>query len=293
MLDIAEQIKSGRLVAPGSREPLELHIENCTLVARDTRQPFRLLNGRVPVLLRDESWAEAYVAEASQMLTEYEDANITDIAPSRRKKKSVSIYAKRANRAELAVLDAIPDGALCLSVGGGPGRAHPSLCNVNIGPFPNVDVVGDAHELPYADNSVDAIYCSAVIEHLHTPEQAVKEMFRVMKSGGRLFASTPFVFVYHGYPHHYQNYTLTGHQHLFERCGFRVAESGVSTGPAHAVTLIVDQFIRNHTRGISRWAFKRLWRMAVPMIRRVDDRDEPDSNAHLLAANTYVVAEKP
>ena len=63
-------------------------------------------------------------------------------------------------------------------------REHPSLVNVNIGPFPNVDVVADAHHLPYADASVDAIFCEAVLEHLAQPHEAVKEMFRVLPARG-------------------------------------------------------------------------------------------------------------
>lgn len=293
MLDISQQIKSGRLVSPVSHEPLELIPEGGALVAKYSGRVFRLLNGRVPILLSDEEWAERYVAEASRMLAEYENAEATAAAPPGNKGRKRSVYAEKASAAARGLLDALPDAALCLSIGGGPGRVHPKLCNLNIGPFQNVDVVGDAHELPYADESVDAIYCGAVIEHLHTPDQAVREMFRVMKPKARLFASTPFIFVYHGYPHHYQNYTLTGHKHLFGRHGFDIVEAGVSAGPAFAVTQVVDQFIRHYMSGSSRWIFKRLWRMAVPVIRRVDNRDKLDENAHLLASNTYLVAEKP
>jgi ubiquinone/menaquinone biosynthesis C-methylase UbiE len=57
--------------------------------------------------------------------------------------------------------------------------------NVNIGPFPKVDVVADAHLLPYADGSVDAIFCEAVLEHLAEPGQSVREMHRVLRRGGK------------------------------------------------------------------------------------------------------------
>ena len=67
-------------------------------------------------------------------------------------------------------------------------REHPSLVNVNIGPFANVDVVADAHHLPYADASVDAIFCEAVLEHLVQPHEAVKELFRVCRSEASVYA---------------------------------------------------------------------------------------------------------
>lgn len=292
MLEILSQIRSGKLVAPGTREHLELSPDSDCLVGLSSGQEFKFLNGHVPVLLRDENWAAKYVAQASQMLEEYESEEEQPVSTAL-SKKAQTIYTAKADQAVKNLLDALPDTALCLSVGGGPVRAHPKLCNLNIGPFPNVDVVGDAHDLPYSDGCVDAIYCSAVLEHLHAPERAVQEMFRVLKPGGRLYASSPFIFVYHGYPNHYQNYTLTGHRHLFERHGFTLIEDGISVGPAYAVTQIVDQFIHHFTTGFSHWAFKRLWRLAVPFIRRIDQRHDHAEKAYLLASTTYVIAEKP
>jgi SAM-dependent methyltransferase len=108
----------------------------------------------------------------------------------------------------------IREDVIFLSIGGGPTRPCPKMINLNIGPFQNVDIVGDAHQLPYADNSVDAIYCEAVIEHLYNPVKAVNEMYRILKKDGGVFVVTPFLQPYHGYPSHYQNYTLTGHEYL-------------------------------------------------------------------------------
>ncbi len=46
---------------------------------------------------------------------------------------------------------------------------------------------GDAHSLPFEDNQFDVVYCRYVLEHLHNPEVAVAEMFRVLKQGGKFF----------------------------------------------------------------------------------------------------------
>ncbi|UCH75670.1 MAG: class I SAM-dependent methyltransferase [Rhodospirillales bacterium] len=291
-MDVLTQIEMGKLVAPGSGEPLALAPGGDHLVGRNSGEMFDLLYGRVPILLRDAERAARYVEKSPQMLTEYEGASTSDSqAPA--SGKAENVYTAMATRALANLLDPLPPTAFCLAVGGGPTRAHPRLCNLNIGPFQNVDVVGDAHELPYADESVDAIYCSAVIEHLHTPDKAVQEMFRVLKPGCGVFSSSPFIFVYHGYPDHYQNYTLSGHRRLFERQGFTIAEDGVSTGPAYAITQLVDQFIFYYLTGFSRWAFKRMWRLAVPFIRRVDRDRKHIDKAYLMASTTYVIALKP
>lgn len=292
MMSIFEQIESGKLISPITGSRLQFGADNLCLVGETRSERFPLLNGTVPVLLKNPHWYDRYMADAPRMLEEYRAAAGGQPARHRRPRDH-GIYSARAAQAMQSVFDPLPDSALCLSVGGGPSRAHPNLCNLNIGAFPNVDVIADAHSLPYAENSVDAVFSAAVFEHLHTPTDAAAEIYRVLRPGGRIFIDSPFAFVYHGYPHHYQNYTITGHRLLFERQGFTVLDSGVSGGPAYAITQLVNNFIREYTSGLHGWIFKRLWRAAVPLIRRIDRRERHAEKAYLLASNTYVVAEKP
>jgi ubiquinone/menaquinone biosynthesis C-methylase UbiE len=48
-------------------------------------------------------------------------------------------------------------------------------------------VAGDLTQLPFADNSFDCITCGWVIEHLPDPRPGLREFFRVLQPGGRLF----------------------------------------------------------------------------------------------------------
>lgn len=68
------------------------------------------------------------------------------------------------------------------------------------------DVTGDIHRIPYADESIDAIICSSVLEHVRDPAQAVNEMRRVLKVGGKIFAYVPSVYPYHARKGHYGDY---------------------------------------------------------------------------------------
>src|SRR6478672_3807872 len=46
------------------------------------------------------------------------------------------------------------------------------------------DIVGDIHNLPFADESIDAVICLAVLEHVEDPIKAMKEIYRVLKKDG-------------------------------------------------------------------------------------------------------------
>ncbi len=68
------------------------------------------------------------------------------------------------------------------------------------------DIVGDIHNLPFADNSVDAIVCIAVLEHVENPIKAIQEMYRVLKPGGYCYLYVPFLYYYHAEPGYYGDF---------------------------------------------------------------------------------------
>ena len=51
--------------------------------------------------------------------------------------------------------------------------------------------LGDAERLDYPDGSFDRINCSRVLLHLEHPDEAVREMARVLSPGGRLAIAEP------------------------------------------------------------------------------------------------------
>jgi ubiquinone/menaquinone biosynthesis C-methylase UbiE len=66
-------------------------------------------------------------------------------------------------------------------------------------PHSQVDLAqADAQNLPYAQNSFDAIVSCETIEHLPDPPAALREMARVARSGGTLFLTTPNYFNFMG-----------------------------------------------------------------------------------------------
>jgi SAM-dependent methyltransferase len=286
MLSVKAQIVAGKLVCPASRQVLVE--KNGRLHTPDDKYNYPLING-VPILLPEEKQA-AYLAQAQgSMAKEY----ASPLRPSRLRQWFTGVINKdyrsqMPRQAFHEVIDSQPDDALCVAVGGGPIYVHPKLVNLNIGLFPNVHVVGDAYELPYADNSVDAIHCEAVLEHLEFPNEAVAEMFRVLRPGGQLFAATPFMQHFHAYPNHFQNFTLIGHKRLFERAGFEVVSAGVCVGPTYAVSGMVYRYIHTY---LAIPVIKQLVAASAAVLalvlRPLDKRLNQTPQAHLLASTTY------
>jgi SAM-dependent methyltransferase len=70
----------------------------------------------------------------------------------------------------------------------------------------NPDIVGDIHNLPFENDSQEAIFCLAVLEHVENPLKAMEEMFRVLKPGGKILIYVPFLYYYHAHEGYYGDY---------------------------------------------------------------------------------------
>lgn len=68
------------------------------------------------------------------------------------------------------------------------------------------DIVGDIHELPFEDDSQEALICIAVLEHVEDPAKAVREMYRALKPGGYCFIYVPFLYYYHAHEGYYKDF---------------------------------------------------------------------------------------
>lgn len=57
------------------------------------------------------------------------------------------------------------------------------------------------------DNTFDTVLCTDVLEHIYYPEILFTEMTRVLKTGGHLILTVPFLYWVHANPHDYHRYT--------------------------------------------------------------------------------------
>jgi SAM-dependent methyltransferase len=86
-----------------------------------------------------------------------------------------------------------PEGAI-LDIGGGTAHikeSRPDVVSVDILGFPGIDVVADAHRLPFQNDFFAGVVMLDVLHHLERPIEFLKEASRVLKPGGRIAMIEP------------------------------------------------------------------------------------------------------
>lgn len=84
------------------------------------------------------------------------------------------------------------------------------------------ELQGTAYEIPADDASFDSVLCTAVLEHLEEPLDALVEAHRVLRPGGYVLYSVPFIWHVHEAPRDFYRYSRYGLEYLFEKAGFEI-----------------------------------------------------------------------
>ena len=76
------------------------------------------------------------------------------------------------------------------------GKGFIKFCHDNYGDSKNSGfVLADARCIPFRTEAFDHVVCSEVLEHVHNPEVALNEFYRVLRNSGRLILTTPNISV--------------------------------------------------------------------------------------------------
>ncbi|MBV9671827.1 MAG: glycosyltransferase [Verrucomicrobia bacterium] len=99
---------------------------------------------------------------------------------------------------------------------GGTSKRFDNVIEAEAAIFRHTDVVADAHHLPFVDSVFDAVIVMNAFEHYRDPKTAAKELFRVLKPGGKLLVQTAFLQPLHEKPFHFYNATRYGLEEWFK-----------------------------------------------------------------------------
>jgi len=149
----------------------------------------------------------------------------------------VSFVGKSPQRA----IEYLKGKKIILNLGSGTRIIRKDVINVDFYPFMNVDIVADIGKLPFADNSIDAVICESVLEHVKDPLAIVSEIKRVLKPGGLVYVTAPFIAGFHSSPNDYYRWSKEGMKELMK--DFKEKETGVRHGPTSALLSIFNDWL--------------------------------------------------
>ena len=94
------------------------------------------------------------------------------------------------------ILEYCASGEVSLELGGGPGflkeRFRGIICS-DIIPSPWLDLVCDAHHLPFSNNSIDNVILLDVFHHLQKPDLFMGKVSQAIRPGGRIIMLEPWI----------------------------------------------------------------------------------------------------
>ena len=86
------------------------------------------------------------------------------------------------------------------------------------------DIFYDGHNIPEGADSYDGILSTQTLEHVPNPDTIVAEWARVLRNGGALLITMPFMWPEHEMPNDFQRYSSGGLRLLLEKSGFEILE---------------------------------------------------------------------
>jgi SAM-dependent methyltransferase len=131
-------------------------------------------------------------------------------------------------------------------------------------PFPQkaIDIYCSATNVPLPDESVDCILCTEVMQDMKEPSELINECYRLLKKGGTLILTTPYLVpIADGQWDNYR-FTQYGLKYVIEKGGFKKLEIiPVSDVVGAGITLLVKPVLRfwNLLAKVTRIYFLRQW----------------------------------
>lgn len=148
-----------------------------------------------------------------------------------------------------------------------------------------IDVYADiGRPLPFSDACCDAVTLFQVLEHVSTPWQLLAECRRLLRPGGNIVITVPFMWHVHEAPHDYYRYTRYGLAYLLRQAGFTDIDIIESTGFWQMAVLKLNYWLAANLTRRLRWLAVPLWWLGQTIAPALDRwRPYPGETASYLA----------
>ncbi len=161
--------------------------------------------------------------------------------------------------------------------------------------YSNVNIVSDITDMPVPNEEFDIVLCTEVLEHVPDPRGAVKEIVRVLKSGGKLIMTAPFCSLTHFAPYHYSTgFNKYFYIDLFED-GFLIDELAPSGDWFDYISQELRRLpamINDYTNGSISIVDKLLISFALMRMNSYKEKQKEASSSELLTYGYHMLATK-
>lgn len=107
----------------------------------------------------------------------------------------------------------------------------------------SADFFYDGHRIPFEDLHFDSVMVNQVLEHVFHPKELLIEIRRILKPGGKLLISVPFLWNEHEEPRDFARYSSYGLKYLLRNQGFEIMESRKSVNDIRVIFQLFNLFL--------------------------------------------------
>jgi len=165
------------------------------------------------------------------------------------------------HNAIMALAARLPDGYRVLDVGCGlrPYEylfSHGTYIGIDVSQSgraeegKKMDYEFDGINIPFSAEDFDFVLCTQVLEHATEPEKLLNEIERVLKKGGQLFLTVPFIWGVHELPYDFRRYTDIGIQTALKAAGLEIIKAEKLTKGIDAIKMIVSSETNNYIENV-------------------------------------------
>ena len=218
------------LVSPMEKTKLHIEKDNILYFEGDKKSYYHLLDGEIPILL------ESGIFEINSI----KNKDITTQNPSYGNTSILKNYIRRHVLPSLTHDSQVKNRYLklienfkgkeikVLVIGAGQKTAYykeifgEKTVTSDVHLQYGVDLVLDAHYIPFANETFYIVLAQQVLEHCIKPWQVSEEFERIVKKDGLIQIEVPFCFPYHSAPYDFYRYTYSGLRSLLDYVKLRI-----------------------------------------------------------------------
>jgi len=108
-----------------------------------------------------------------------------------------------------------------------------------------VDVYYNGKHIPFENNTFDSILCTEVLEHVFNLDELLIEFNRVLKPGGKIIVTTPFMWEEHEQPYDFARYSSFALLYLYPKNGFDVLKHSKLGNDVEVINQFCINYIKN------------------------------------------------